>query len=222
MCRDLDGETWRNCTCLPISELESRGPWPRASSTKDQNTPKRSGPRTLHSTTLADGRDSESGVGDPIVQAALPAGHLRPSAASAAASAAATLSCAAAAACRMLITGTMRQRKSGRSGTMSRPRGLSQARRDRGRICRSQGPGWRLLCVSRWLGGVPRAPGRRAGGPLSLLRAATTLFQAPRDPPFLCGWDWCRQGIINPRRDLPAFPGQEGKYPHLEQRESSS
>lgn len=54
-------------------------------------------------------------------------GPLQP--ASAAASTAATLSCAAAAACRMLITGTMRQRKSGRSGTMSRPRGLSQARR---------------------------------------------------------------------------------------------
>lgn len=46
-----------------------------------------------------------------------------PAAASAAASAAATLSCAAAAVCRMLITGTMQQRKSGRGGTMSRVAG---------------------------------------------------------------------------------------------------
>lgn len=45
---------------------------------------------------------------------------------------------------------------------MSRLRGLSQARRDRGRICRSQGPGWRLLCGAA-ARGAPSAPGTRAG-----------------------------------------------------------
>ena len=74
--------------------------------------------------------------------------------ASATASAAAMPSCAAAAACRMLITGTMRQRKSGRSRTMSGPQGLSPAKRDGGR---SWGAASALLPplrepLSLWLG----------------------------------------------------------------------
>lgn len=72
---------------------------------------------------------------------------------------------------------------------MSRPRGLSQARR--GPRKELQVPGARpetALCLEV-VRGVPRAPGRRAGGWLSLLRAAVTLFQSPRDSSLsLCGW----------------------------------
>lgn len=46
---------------------------------------------------------------------------------------------------------------------MSRPWGLSQARRDQGRICRSQGPSWRLL-YGGVVRGVPSALGRKTGG----------------------------------------------------------
>lgn len=100
---------------------------------------------------------------------------------------------------------------------MSRPRGLSQARR--GPRKELQVPGARpetALCLEV-VRGVPRAPGRRAGGWLSLLRAAVTLFQSPRDSSPSLWVGQCRQGIINPRRDLPGLPGQEGKCPQLEQ-----
>lgn len=120
--------------------------------------------------TLGPAREGHDCAGSPHQQ-----DTWAPAAASAAASAAATLSCAAAAVCRMLITGTMQQRKSGRSGTMSRPWGLSQARRDRGRICRSQGPSRRRLCGGA-VRGFPSVLGRRAGRRLSLLRAAFTLL----------------------------------------------
>ena len=61
---------------------------------------------------------------------------------------------------------------------MSGPEGLSQARRDGGRIRRSQGPAWRRLRggMERGAGGA-QGPGRELGGSLS--RAPTperTLF----------------------------------------------
>ena len=128
--------------------------------------------------------------------------------ASAAASAAAMPSRAAATACRMLITGTMRQRKSGRSGTMSGPEGLSQARRDGGRIRRSQGPAWKRLHGGMERGGEPRAPGRSWG-------AASAVLPPLREPLSL----WAGPGKtgnyskpITPRRDLPVSPGQKSKH----------
>lgn len=86
---------------------------------------------------------------------------------------------AAAVACRMLITGTMRRRKSGRSGTMSGLEGLSQARRDGGRSCRSQGPAWRRLRGGMERGGA-QGPGRELGGSLS-------LAPTPERTPFSVG-----------------------------------
>lgn len=74
--------------------------------------PKRAQLCTLNPMALAGGRDSETGVGGLDCAGGLASRTPGPIAASAAAPAAATFSCAAAAACRMLITGTMRQRKS--------------------------------------------------------------------------------------------------------------
>lgn len=149
---------------------------PSTPSTKNQDTPNRAccvpctPPAGQRAGTLGPAWEGHDCAGSPPQQ-----DTWAPAAASAAASAAATLSCAAAAVCRMLITGTMQQRKSGKSGTMSRPWGLSQARRDRGRICRSQGPGRRRLCGGA-VRGFPSVLGRRAGGRPSLLRAAFTLL----------------------------------------------
>ena len=120
--------------------------------------------------------------------------------ASAVASAAAMPSCAAAAACRMLITGTMRQRKSGRSGTMSGPQGLSQAKRDGGRSCRSQGTAWGLL-RGGMESGDPRAPGR--GG------AASALLPPERSPFFVGGARELLQAHY-PKKGPSSLPRAEG------------
>lgn len=216
MCRDPDGETEGLCV-PPRITAGKLGAWAQSlltftPSTKNQDTPKQS--TATYGALQPPGRCWGSGTG-PGGRGCAGSPHQRdtwaPAAASAAASAAAALSCAAAAVCRMLITGTMRQRKSGRSGTMSRLRGLSQARRDRGRICRPPGPGRRLLCggVVR---GLPSAPGRRAGGgcPSSGSRCSAPT---PERPLSLCGCGRCRKGVITGRRNLPDVSGEEDKGP---------
>lgn len=65
---------------------------------------------------------------------------------------------------------------------MSGPQGLSQAKHDGGRSCRSQGTAWGLLRGGR-RAGTPGPQGR--GGSLS-------LAPTPERTPFLCGWG---QGI---------------------------
>ena len=62
---------------------------------------------------------------------------------------------------------------------MSGPQGLSQAKRDGGRSCRSQGPAWGLLrggMESR----VTQGPGKELGGSLS-------LAPTPERTPFSVG-----------------------------------
>lgn len=101
---------------------------------------------------------------------------------------------------------------------MSRPRGLSQARR--GPRKELQVPGARpetALCLEVVRGGAqsPRKEGWRLAVPP---QGSRHIVPIPKRLLFLSLWvGQSRQGIINPRRDLPGLPGQEGKCPQLEQ-----